>query len=156
MDTIVLIMFASVISTMTALSFIELRRAPGPRRDGEKRNVCLVHQGAELELSFRRALAGARLAFSADSQPLAGAFRYWGISSLRRTGTTRASSLAGRACSLRNRSLSPADTPRTMDEVDSPIRLMSPSSASNGTTNLRAAISFRTRSMAASFCRRVS
>ena len=28
MDTIVLILFASVISTMTALSFIELRRIP--------------------------------------------------------------------------------------------------------------------------------
>jgi hypothetical protein len=41
-------------------------------------------------------------------------------------------------------------------EVDSPVRLLSPLSASNGATNWRAAISFRTRSIATSFCRRIS
>ena len=42
------------------------------------------------------------------------------------------------------------------DAVDSLGRLLSPSSASSETTTWRAAISFRTRSIASSFCRRIS
>lgn len=39
---------------------------------------------------------------------------------------------------------------------DSPVRVIAPSSSSNGATNWSAAISFRTRSIASCFCRRIS